>query len=61
MPLSFAESEDAAKLWGWMESCTPVVNRRRPCAFSSASGRVANPPQVDNLPYKAEWPQPKVP
>jgi hypothetical protein len=26
-----------------MPSCAPVVNRR--------SGRVANPPQVDNLPY----------
>jgi hypothetical protein len=25
------------------------------------SWRVANPPQVDNLPYKAAWPQPKFP
>jgi hypothetical protein len=39
-----------------MASCAPVVNRR--------AGRVANPPQVDNLPYnlcripifeKTEW------
>jgi 4-amino-4-deoxy-L-arabinose transferase-like glycosyltransferase len=34
-----------ANLWGRMASCAPVVNRR--------GGRVANPPQVDNLPYNS--------
>jgi GNAT superfamily N-acetyltransferase len=33
--------------WGRMASCAPVVNRR--------SGRVANPPQVSNLPHKAAY------
>jgi N-acetylglutamate synthase-like GNAT family acetyltransferase len=36
-----------ALMWGRMASCAPVVNRR--------SGRVANPPQVDNLPHKAAY------
>jgi hypothetical protein len=33
-----------AALWGRMASCAPVVNRRHT--------RVANPPQVDNLPHR---------
>ena len=34
-------------MWGRMASCAPVVYRR--------NWRVANPPQVSNLPHKARW------
>jgi hypothetical protein len=51
MPLSFPAIEQRHTLWGRMVSCAPVANRRRADLLAEAYGRVANPPQVSNLPH----------
>jgi hypothetical protein len=42
-----------ATLWGRMESCAPVGNRRCVARFASFGRRGSNPPQVANLPHTA--------
>jgi hypothetical protein len=51
------KSEHVGKVWGRMASCAPVVNRRRPCPYSSAPGGLPTRRRLTTCPTtRAEFP-----
>src|SRR5579859_7800312 len=48
------------KLWGRMQSCAPVGNRRCTARFTSLGRRVSNPPRVASLTLPLIAAQPRI-